>query len=129
VVGHSIGAAVLIDYLADRADTNRSSMPAGVFLIAAPFIGGRGWPSNGLRPTKEAAASLPDGAVIHLYRGGDDDTVPFSHLGMFAKALPAAKIHRLRGRDHQLNDDLSEVARDIKRLTGPARRTPRSAGR
>jgi len=120
LVGHSVGAAILLDYLADYlADANRRRRPAGVFLIAAPFIGDGGWPSNGLRPTKAAAASIPDRALIHLYQGGDDETVPFAHLGMFAKALPGATVRPLRGRDHQLNDDLSEIARDIRRVTGP----------
>lgn len=113
LVGHSVGAAILIDYLADR---NRELSPAGVFLIAPPFIGESGWPSDDLRPTKEAAASLPDGALIHLYHGRDDETVPFSHLGMFAEVLPDATIRPLDGRDHQLNEDLSEVAHDIRRL-------------
>jgi predicted alpha/beta hydrolase family esterase len=113
LVAHSIGAAVLIDYLADG---DRQSKPTSVFLIAAPFIGDGGWPSDHLRPTKEAAASFPEGTLIHLYHGRDDQTVPFSHLGMFAKVLPDATIRRLDGRDHQLNDDLSEVARDIRRL-------------
>jgi hypothetical protein len=35
---------------------------------------------------------------------------------MYAGLFPQAVIHRLRGRDHQLNDDLKEVARDIERL-------------
>jgi predicted alpha/beta hydrolase family esterase len=110
LVAHSIGAAILIDYLADRG-----LRPAGVFLIASPFIGEGGWPSEHLRPTKEAAASL-DGALIHVYQGTNDETVPFSHLDRFAKLLPGATIRALDGRDHQLNDDLSEVARDIRRM-------------
>ena len=112
LVGHSIGAAILIDYLADG---NVGRRPSGVFLIATPFIGDRGWPSDDLRPTRALADLLPDGAPLNLYHGRDDETVPFSHLGMFAQALPRAKIHRLQGRDHQLNDDLSELARDMIR--------------
>jgi predicted alpha/beta hydrolase family esterase len=113
LVGHSIGAAILLDYLADRS---REVRPVGVFLIATPFIGDGGWPSDDLRPTKQAAASLPGGAVVHLYQGTDDETVPFSHLGLFAQALPDATVHPLRGRDHQLNEDLLEVARDIQNI-------------
>jgi predicted alpha/beta hydrolase family esterase len=115
LVGHSVGAAILLDYLADG--DGRQVTPAGVFLIAPPFIGDGGWPSDELRPTKRAAASLPKGVPIHLYQGRDDETVPVAHVGMFAKVLPDAKIRTLDGRDHQLNDDLSEVARDIQRLT------------
>ncbi len=56
LVAHSIGAAILIDYLADG---NLERRLDGVFLIAVPFIGGRGWPSDDLRPTKELASLLP----------------------------------------------------------------------
>jgi len=111
LVGHSIGAAILLDYVADG---NLERGPSGVFLIAPPFIGNGGWPSDDLRPSKELARLLPARTPLYLYQGRDDETVPFSHVGMFAKALPRAKIRRLQGRDHQLNDDLSEVARDIR---------------
>ena len=113
LVGHSIGAAILIDYLADG---NLKWQPNGVFLIGTPFIGGRGWPSDELRPTKELASLLPDEVPFYLYHGRDDEIVPFSHVGMLSKALPHATIRRLDGRNHQLNDNLSEIANDIRRL-------------
>jgi predicted alpha/beta hydrolase family esterase len=113
LVGHSLGAAILLDYLANG---NLARRLGGVFLIATPYIGEGGWPSEELRPTRELAGDLPSGAPLYLYQGRNDETVPFSHVGMFAKALPHATIRRLKGRDHQLNDDLSEVARDISLL-------------
>jgi predicted alpha/beta hydrolase family esterase len=111
VVGHSIGAAILMDYLASPTVKRRL---AGVFLIAPPFIGEGGWPSEDLRPTREAAAILDDGPPFFFYQGRDDETVPPSHLGKFAAAFPQATIRRLEGRDHQLNDDLAEVAQDVQ---------------
>jgi predicted alpha/beta hydrolase family esterase len=113
LVGHSLGAAILIDYLGDGSPKHRL---AGVFLIAPPFMGDGGWPSDDLRPTKELVSDLPEGAPLYLYQGSDDETVPSSHIGMFAKTLPHATIRRFEGRNHQLNDDLSEVARDISLL-------------
>jgi predicted alpha/beta hydrolase family esterase len=112
LVGHSVGAAILLDYLAD-SDLGRLS---GVFLIAPPFIGDGGWPSDKLRPTKELVADLPDGVPLHIYQGDHDDTVPLSHSRLFEKALPRAIVRRLADRDHQLDDDLSELARDITLL-------------
>jgi len=117
VVGHSIGAAILVDHLADETWPVR---PAGLFLVATPFMGrdggGEGWPSGELRPTREVGASLSDGAPIYFYQGLDDDTVPPSHADLLAHAFPRATIHRLKGRNHQLSDDLTEIARDIQRL-------------
>ena len=112
LVAHSVGAAILLDYLAD-SDLGRLS---GVFLIAPPFIGDGGWPSESLRPTRALVADLPDGVPLHIYQGGHDGTVPVSHSRLFEKALPHATVRRLAGRDHQLDGDLSELARDIALL-------------
>src|SRR5215213_1807763 len=89
LVGHSLGAAILLDYLADGDLEHRL---AGVFLIATPYIGEGGWPSDELRPTKELTVSLPARTPIYLYQGDEDQTVPLSHLGMLAKALPHATV-------------------------------------
>jgi hypothetical protein len=113
LVGHSVGAAVLIDYLSGGTMDRR---PAGVFLVATPFIGDGGWPSDDLRSTRQAAAEIGNGSPLYFYQGRDDETVPLSHIDKLATAFPHAVLRRLDGRDHQLNDDLSEVARDIKRL-------------
>lgn len=115
LVGHSIGAAILLDHLADATPGRRV---AGIFLIAAPFIGDGGWPSEELRPTREIAAALGGGPPLYLYRGDDDETVPSSHPGLYAAAFPAATVRRLPGRDHQLGNDLSEVGHDIELLAG-----------
>ena len=123
LVGHSVGGAILVDHLADG---DPGARPAAVFLIATPFIGDGGWPSGDLRPAREAAAKLPAALSLHFYQGDADDTVPSSHLGMFAKALPRAVVRRLKGRDHQLNDDLTEVADDIKRASAPPPRARRA---
>lgn len=114
LVGHSIGASVLIRMLADRVP--RPSI-AGVFLIAGPF-----WHDNEFWRWDEVA--LPDDAADHyprdvplfLYHGDKDEVVPVSHLDMYAKALPDAVVRRLPGRNHQLNGDMTEVARDIASL-------------
>ncbi len=112
-VAHSIGAAILFDYL---ADTRQGPQPAAVFLIANPFIGDKGWQGEHLRPTIDAAARLPGGVPLYVYHGTADETVPVSHLRLLAKAVPDAIVRCLEGRDHQLNDDLSELAHDIRRL-------------
>ena len=111
LVGHSVGAAILLDYLASGTEERRL---AGVFLIATPFIGDGGWPSENLRPTRLVAVDLREGAALYFYQGRNDETVPFRHIEMFAAAFPHATIRRLEGRNHQLDDDLSELADDIR---------------
>jgi hypothetical protein len=52
---------------------------------------------------------------VHVFHGPADRTVPPSHADLYAGAIPQAHLHRLPGWDHQLNDDLSEVATVIGR--------------
>lgn len=113
LVGHSAGATTLVMFLAESEFNQRFG---GVFLIAAPFCGDGGWQIEGFALPTELSRRLPSGAPIFFYHGRDDETVPFAHVGLYAKALPQAVIRRLDGRNHQLNDDLSEVAADIRRL-------------
>jgi pimeloyl-ACP methyl ester carboxylesterase len=53
---------------------------------------------------------------IFLYQSRDDEVVPFEHLTKYAAKLPQAVVRELDGRGHQLGDDLSEVAADIRSL-------------
>ena len=49
-----------------------------------------------------------------------DDTAPPSHAELYAHAIPQAHLCRLPGRDHQLNNDLREIAAVIKALAAAA---------
>jgi predicted alpha/beta hydrolase family esterase len=113
LVGHSLGATILVNVIAESEPTRRF---AGLFLIAAPFVGQGGWPSEDIAPMDDIGARLPTSLPIHLYHGRDDQTVPVAHVSLYAQAIPRAVIRRLKGRDHQLDNDLSEVAEDIQRL-------------
>jgi hypothetical protein len=42
--------------------------------------------------------------------------VPFSHLSLYAEAIPQAIVREYDGRGHQFRNDLSEVAVDIAGL-------------
>jgi predicted alpha/beta hydrolase family esterase len=114
LIGHSLGGTILINALAE-APPNRKL--AGVFLIAAPFVGAGGWPSEDIKPTAELGGRLPLRTPIYLYHGSKDDTAPFAHVDLYEGAIPGAIVHRLRGRNHQLNDDLAEVAAGVRALT------------
>jgi hypothetical protein len=50
---------------------------------------------------------------VHVFHGLQDQTAPPSHADLYAHAIPQAQLHWLPGRDHQLGNDLSEVARTI----------------
>ncbi len=59
---------------------------------------------------------LPEGLPIHFYHGTEDAIAPIAHLDLYAKAVPQARFTRLDGRDHALNNDLKEIAADIREL-------------
>jgi predicted alpha/beta hydrolase family esterase len=119
LVGHSVGGTVLLHTLADERPTLKFG---AIVLIAAPFIGDGGWPSDDIHPRKDLAERLPAGVPIFLYHGTEDKSVPFAHVKLYAKAIPHAVVRTLANREHQLDNDLSEVARDIRSLSRPPAR-------
>jgi predicted alpha/beta hydrolase family esterase len=111
LVGHSLGASILIKILVEKAGEHTGS---GVFLIAAPFWGQQGWAWEEVELPKDAGKrlSLP----LFLYHSPDDEEVPYAHADLYLEAFPRAGLRCLVGRNHQLDDDLSEVAADIRSL-------------
>ena len=110
VAGHSVGGTILINALAERPPQQQLS---AVVLIAAPFVGAGGWPGDEFELPHDLGARLPHGVPVHVFHGLQDETAPPSHADLYARAIPQAQLHRLHGRDHQLDNDLSEVARTI----------------
>ena len=116
VVGHSLGASILIKCLAE-GDIKKIT---AILLIATPFWGGdKGWKYEGyeaLALPEGHAKQLPANARVFFYHSRDDEIVPFAHLALYAQKFPQATIRELNRRGHQLNNDLSEVAEDIRSL-------------
>ena len=113
VVGHSIGGSILMGALAEQAAGREL---AAIILISAPFVGQGGWPGDGFELPQDLGARLPRGTPVHIYHGLDDDTAPPAHADLYAHTIPDAVIHRLPDRDHQLGNDLSEVAEVVRAL-------------
>lgn len=117
IVGHSVGASVLMKWLSERKD---ESTIAGVYLVSCPFWGGDGWRYEGFEKLALAsgvAARLPPGMPVYLYHCRDDATVPFDHLALYTRVLPQATVRAFDEGGHQFNDDLSAVALDIESLS------------
>ena len=114
LVGHSLGGAILIHSLAERLPRPRLG---GMFLVATPFIGEGGWPSADIRPRTDFSKSVPAGVPIFLYHGTEDEIVPVPHVHLYAKAIPHAVVRSCERCNHQLNNDMSPVARDIRSVS------------
>jgi predicted alpha/beta hydrolase family esterase len=111
LVAHSVGATILLNQLSARHERPNA---AGLFLIAAPFVGERGWPSEEIPPMTDLGSRLPRGLPVFVYHGALDDVVPAAHADLYATAIPGAVVRRIDGANHQLNGDLSVVAADIQ---------------
>ena len=119
LVGHSVGGTILVKVLAEQLSAREFG---ALFLIAAPFVGDDGWSADDLQFPPDLGARLPTGVPIHFFHGLADEVAPPSHVELYARAVPQARVHRLPGRDHQLNNDLREVAAAILSLeTRPSR--------
>ena len=115
LVGHSLGASILLKYLSEE---NPETAVSGLFLVATPFWGAEDWEVDEYALDKNFATDLPEGLPIFFYHGRNDEVVPLTHLAFYESKLPRATFRRLDGRGHQFGDDLSEVARDIEKLRG-----------
>ena len=113
LVGHSLGASILLKYLSEE---KLEKPVAGLFLIAPPYWGAEDWEVSEYALQDGFASKLPGEVPVFIYHSRDDEVVPFAHLGLYAEKLDQATVRAFDDRGHQFNDDLSEVARDIKGL-------------
>ena len=111
LVGHSVGSSMLLKYLSEE---NVENSIAGIFLIAAPYWETGGWQVDEFTLDEDRASKLLNALPIFFYHSRDDDIVPFAHLVLHAEKFPQATIREFDGRGHQFNNDLSEVAANIK---------------
>ena len=113
LVGHSLGASMLLKYLSENQSMKKIS---GIFLIATPFWSGdENW-VQGLKLREDFADKLPIKVPVFLYHCHDDQEIPFEHLSHYRQKIPDAVIREIESGGHQLNNDLSVVAKDIKSL-------------
>jgi pimeloyl-ACP methyl ester carboxylesterase len=113
VVGHSVGGTILIQTLAEQTPDREL---AAIVLVAAPFVGDGGWPGEEFEFSNDLGSRLPPGVPVHVFHGVEDETAPPAHADLYARAIPQAHLHLVPGGDHQLGNDLADVARAIRSL-------------
>ncbi|HLO31020.1 MAG TPA: alpha/beta hydrolase [Anaerolineales bacterium] len=113
LVAHSVGSSMLLKYLSEE---RTEKTIAGIFLIAAPYWGVGGWQMDEFTLDEDHASKLLKAFPVFFYHSRDDEVVSFAHLAFHAEKFPQATIREFDGRGHQFNNDLSEVAADIKSL-------------
>jgi hypothetical protein len=113
LAGHSFGASMILKYLSESSVNKKIK---GVFLVATPFWDGSEEWQTGLKLQEDFADKLPDEIPIFFYHCQDDEEIPFSHLEHYKQKLTQATFREIKTGGHQLNNDLTPVAEDIKSL-------------
>ena len=113
LVGHSLGASMILKLLSESQVDKKIE---GIFLISTPFWSGDEDWVEGLKLQTNFAAKLPANVPVFLYHCSDDEEVPFDHLDRYAQKLQQAIVREIAGGGHQLDNDLSLVAKDIQSL-------------
>ena len=116
LAGHSLGASLLLKYLAEEV---QERPVAGVFLVATPYWGAEDWEVDEYALRDGFASKLPKGVPMFFYHGREDEVVPFWHLALYKRRFPWATFRGFDGLGHQFDDDLSRVARDIEESSRP----------
>jgi predicted alpha/beta hydrolase family esterase len=113
LVGHSFGASMILKYLSENSVDKTIK---GVFLLATPFWSGTEDWEKGLKLQENFAEKLPRKTPIAFYHCQDDEEVPFSNLARYKLSLPQATFKEIKSGGHQLSNDLTLVANDIRAL-------------
>lgn len=116
LVGHSLGASVLLKYLSEEP-CEKSIL--GLFLVAPVFFGRRGWKVDEYVLRTDFETNLRRIPRIFLYHSRNDNVVPFNHLIQFADKLPHAVSRAFENRGHLFTTGLPELVDDIRNLSRP----------
>ncbi len=111
LAAHSLGASMLLKYLSENEVNKHIKC---IFLISTPIWSGEEDWVQGLKPEENFADKLPNNLQIFLYHCKDDEVIPFEHLRIYEQKLPKAISREIAYGGHQLNNDLTIVANDIK---------------
>ena len=113
LIAHSLGGSVIVKYLSEGL----CQMPiAGLFLVAAPYWGTRGWAMDEFMFERGFQSKLPDIDKIFIYHSHHDQWVPYSHGQFYAKALPGSVFRTVDGDEHEFSEGLPVLVEDIQSL-------------
>ncbi|HEY9004943.1 alpha/beta fold hydrolase [Ohtaekwangia sp.] len=113
LVGHSLGASMLLVCLSEITINRKIT---GIFLLAPPFWNRNEDWAKAFKLKPDFAEHLDRKIPLYFYHCVDDDIAPFSHMTVYRQHLPWATFREIPTGGHQLNNDLTLVANDIKSL-------------
>lgn len=113
LVGHSFGASMILKYLCENPSDPKLK---GIFLIASPFWSGNEDWKQGLKLKENFADLLPKNLPLFFYHCKDDEEISFSQFNIYKEKIKKAIFREIENGGHQLNNDLSIVAKDIRQI-------------
>lgn len=113
LVGHFLGGSLLLKYLSEE---KVETPVAGLFLIAPSYWGLRVGQPASTNCKKTLHQGCPKTCPLSFTIVAMTNGCRLRTSRSTQKKLPQATFHKFNSRGHQLNNDLSEVARDIMRL-------------
>lgn len=122
LVGHSLGASVLLKYLSEEPC---DKLITGLFLVAPVYFGKKDWKVEEYRLKNDFEVKLLNIPRIFLYHSRNDTVVPFTHLVQFADKLPNSVGRAFEDRGHLFSMGLPELVEDIQNLSGKNIRSKR----
>ena len=111
LIGHSLGASMLLKFISEEKPT---ILISALFLVATPLWGKNGWDVDEFVLKDNFENELKQVNKIFLYQCKDDTIVPFKHLNFYKKTMPDATVRVLKGTDHAFANGLPELVDDIK---------------
>lgn len=112
LVAHSLGASLLLKFLSENKISKKLT---GIFLLSTPFWSGKEEWVQGLKLQNDFAENLPKVPII-FYHCLDDEEIPLDQLASYKRTLPWATFREIETGGHQLGNNLTFVAKDIKDL-------------
>lgn len=118
LAGHSFGASMILKSLSEEPV---SPAPGAVFLLATPFWSGEESWVSGIKLKAGFAERLPKDVPVFFYHCKDDEEVPFAHFNKYRDLVLPGRFRSFQTGGHPFNNDLREIARDIKSFKTEAR--------
>lgn len=117
VIGHSLGGIFLIKYFSESV---RPRQITEMFLVGTPYRTEAEDPDFGDFALKGPPRRLRDlGVKVHFYHSQDDPFVAYADVKKYQSALPEAVIRTFRNRGHFTQDNLPEIAGEIRSMQQP----------
>lgn len=113
LLGHSLGGSIILKYLSEH---DIGSKFLALLLVSVPFWGEPEWEAEEFQLDPRFAASLKSVKRMFFYHSKDDPVVPFQHLSVYRKHLPAAFVRTFDGAGHEMIGAVPKMVEDIRSI-------------